>query len=42
MGLFRGFGAAIKDKKRLIPALILALIWFILTLLPSLASTPLP
>ena len=42
MGLFRGFGSAIKDKKRLIPALILALIWFILTLLPSLGINPTP
>ena len=42
MGLFRGFGSAIKDKKRLIPALILALIWFTLTLLPSLGINPMP
>ncbi|MDD4297203.1 MAG: zinc ribbon domain-containing protein [Ruminiclostridium sp.] len=41
-GLFRGFGSAIKDKKRLIPALILALLWFILTLLPLLGINPMP
>ena len=41
-GLFRGFGSAIKDKKRWIPALILALLWFILTLLPLLGINPMP
>jgi len=41
-GLFRGFGSAIKDKKRLIPALMLALLWFILTLLPLLGINPMP
>lgn len=41
-GLFRGFGATFKDKKRWIPALILALTWFILTLLPLLGVNPMP
>ncbi|NLY37669.1 MAG: zinc ribbon domain-containing protein [Firmicutes bacterium] len=41
-GLFRGFGAAFKDKKRWIPALILALTWFILMLLPLLGVNPMP
>lgn len=31
----RGIGAAFKDKKKWIPALILAVTWFVLTLLPN-------
>ena len=41
-GLLRGFGATFKDKKRWIPALILAFSWFILTLLPLLGINPSP
>lgn len=41
-GLIRGFAATFKDKKRWIPALILALTWFILTLLPLLGVDPMP
>jgi len=41
-GLFRSIGAAFKDKKRWIPALILGLVWFALTLLPLLGVNPLP
>lgn len=41
-GLLRGFGATFKDKKRWIPALILTLGWFSLTLLPLLGVNPKP
>lgn len=39
-GLFRGFGASFASKKRWIPALVLALLWFVLTLLPLLGVNP--
>lgn len=32
--IFKGFSAAFKDKKRWIPALVMALVWIVLTLLP--------
>jgi len=37
-----GFKAALKNKKKLIPAIILALTWILLTLLPALGINPLP
>ncbi len=42
LGLFKGFQAAIKDKKKLIPAIVLAAIWFLFTLLPALGINPHP
>lgn len=41
-GLYRSFITVFKDKKRLISALVLALIWFVLTLLPLLGVNPIP
>lgn len=41
-GLFSGFSTIFKDKKRLISTLVLALIWFVLTLLPLLGINPVP
>lgn len=38
--VIRGIGAAFKDKKKWIPALIMAVIWFVLTLLPNLGFNP--
>ena len=38
--VIRGIGAAFKDKKKWIPVLILAAVWFILTLLPNLGFNP--
>lgn len=37
-----GFLAALKDKKKLIPAIILAISWIVLTLLPALGINPFP
>lgn len=37
-----GFQSAMKDKKKLIPAIILALVWLIATLLPALGVNPFP
>lgn len=38
--VIRGIGAAFKDKKKWIPALIMAVTWFVLTLLPNLGFNP--
>ncbi len=38
--VIRGIGAAFKDKKKWIPALIMAVTWFVLTLLPNLDFNP--
>lgn len=38
--IIRGIGAAFKDKKKWIPAIIMAVIWLSLTLLPSLGFNP--
>ncbi len=40
--IFKGFAAAFKNKKALIPAIILAVTWIGLTLLPMLGVNPLP
>lgn len=40
--MITSFRAAIKDKKKLLPAIILALTWLFLTLLPALGINPLP
>ncbi len=42
LGLFKGFQAAIKDKKKMIPAIVLAAIWLLFTLLPALGINPYP
>ena len=34
--LVRGVGSVLRDKKRWIPALVLAIVWFVLSLLPTL------
>jgi hypothetical protein len=38
--LVQGFKGALKDKRRLIPALAFAAVWIVLTLLPALGVTP--
>lgn len=38
--VIRGIGAAFKDKKKWIPALIMAVTWFVLTMLPNLGFNP--
>ena len=40
--IFRGFFAAFRDKKRWIPAAVLAVVWLLLTLLPLLGFNPAP
>lgn len=40
--MISGFKAVVKDKKRLIPTVILAVTWLVLTLLPSLGLNPVP
>jgi len=41
-GVVKGIGAAFKDKKKLLPAVILAATWIVLTLLPALGINPIP
>ena len=40
--IFTSFKSAFKDKKKLIPAIVLAVTWILLTLLPMLGVNPLP
>jgi len=42
IGAVKGIGAAFKDKKKWIPAFILAVIWTFLILLPALGINPIP
>jgi len=41
-GVVKGIGAAFKDKKKWLPAIILAVTWICLTLLPMLGINPVP
>jgi len=42
VGVIKGVGAAFKNKKKLLPAIILAVTWILLTLLPALGINPVP
>ena len=42
VGVIKGVGAAFKDKKKLLPAVILAVTWILLTLLPAFGFNPIP
>jgi len=42
IGVIKGIGAAFKDKKKWLPAIILAVTWILLTLLPMFGINPVP